>query len=429
MAKQPRLGAIRSIWGTSMHCRTFAPFLGFGLFGVASLQSAFAGPFGLLHSFQGDTDGQEPAVGLTANSTGDLFGSTFGTKKNKNTGKHCSKSCGGNVYSLAGGGLYSFARGPDGEFPNSPLLIDAKGSFFGTADDSNGGIVYHLSLSGRFHLLHSFCNGCGDGSGPSGALVADAAGNMYGTTVGGGLNDGGTVFKIGRDGTTDIVYSFCTQSNCSDGAEPLSGLIADHAGNFYGTTSGGGTQSRGTVFRLTPDGSEAVLHSFCEKKRCADGNAPLAPVIADSQGNLYGTTELGGTFGQDGPYGGVVFKLAPDGSYTVLHSFCEAPPNCPDGYELRDGLTMDSSGNLYGVAYYGGRVSRECNSELGDYFGCGTVFRIAPDGSFTTLVTFTGQKNGNNPVGTLLLQDSYLYGLTFVGGAYDLGTVFRRRIQ
>jgi len=155
---------------------------------------------------------------------------------------------------------------------------------------------------------------------------------------------------------------------------------------------------------------------------------PAAPVIADADGNLYGTTLLGGAFGQQGPYGGVVFKLTPAGQETVLHSFCESPPNCPDGYELDDGLTMDGSGNLYGIAFYGGQVSRQCNSKFGDYFGCGTVFRIAPDQTLTTLVTFRGQANGNNPHGTLLLQDSYLYGVTYSGGAYNFGTVFRRRI-
>jgi len=190
----------------------------------------------------------------------------------------------------------------------------------------------------------------------------DAAGNLYGTTVigGAGVDCGGpscgVVFKLAPDGTQTVLYSFCPQSGCADGAGPRAGLIMDAAGNLYGTTKGGGAGGTGVVFKLAPDGTETVLYSFCSQANCTDGATPVAGLIMDAAGNLYGTTlSGGGTPNPDlpPPSQGVVFALAPDGTETVLYSFCSQLPNCTDG--ARPGaVIMDVAGNLDGTTALGG---------------------------------------------------------------------------
>jgi uncharacterized repeat protein (TIGR03803 family) len=140
----------------------------------------------------------------------------------------------------------------------------------------------------------------------------DGAGNLYGTTSAGGGTFGGVVFKLAPDGTETVLYSFCSQSGCADGSDPEAGLIMDGAGNLYGTTYSGGSAGfagRGVVFRLAPDGTETVLYSFCSQSNCADGSYPEAGLIMDGAGNLYGTTVSGGSTSGAGP--GVVFMVTP----------------------------------------------------------------------------------------------------------------------
>ena len=152
-----------------------------------------------------------------------------------------------------------------------------------------------------------------------------------------------------------VLYSFCPQSGCADGSQPVAGLIMDAAGNLYGTTKVGGTGGtggafgQGVVFKLAPDGTETVLYSFCSQANCTDGLQPFAGLIMDAAGNLYGTTLNGGI----GSGSGVVFKLAPDGTQTVLYSFC-SQANCTDGLAPQAGLLMDAAGNLYGTTALGG---------------------------------------------------------------------------
>jgi uncharacterized repeat protein (TIGR03803 family) len=182
----------------------------------------------------------------------------------------------------------------------------------------------------KLKLLHTFKNNNKDGFFPYAGLIFNAAGNLYGTTESGGANDRGTVFELtpNADGswTESVLYSFCSLTNCADGDDPIAGLIFDQAGNLYGTTYVGGATSGGTAFKLTPhsDGSwtESVLYSFCSHPdHCAVGVGPCClPLIFDTAGNLYGTTILGGYSG-----GGTVFKLTPhsDGGWTqsVLYEF------------------------------------------------------------------------------------------------------------
>ncbi len=260
----------------------------------------------------------------------------------------------------------------------------------------------------NYKTLHKFTGGVALEESFAG-LVFDQAGNLYGTTAGGGANGVGTVFELSpnADGSwrESVLYSFCSRTNCGDGEVPIAGLIFDQAGNLYGTTNVGGATGGGTAFKLTPhsDGSwtESVLYSFCSHPdHCAVGVGPCClPLIFDTAGNLYGTTTLGGASGQ-----GTVFKLTPhsDGSWTqsVLHEFTGE-----DGFQPL-GVIFDTAGNLYGSAQFGG---------VG---GSGTVFKLTPhsDGSWTesVLYRFTGM-DGSQPNSVILDAAGNLYGTTAFG--------------
>ena len=213
-------------------------------------------------------------------------------------------------------------------------------------------------------VLYSFGSQPGDGIYPQAGLIMDAEGNLYGTTVSGGAStncdDGcGSVFELSATGTETVLYSFCSQGGCTDGTQPYADLIMDKKGNLDGTTGGGGTNGGGTVFQLTPNNgtwTETVLHSFGSQP--GDGIYPQAGLIMDKKGNLYGTTQQGGAYGE-----GTVFELSPTGTETVLHSF---PSQSGDGYWLDAGLIRDKKGNLYGTSYEGG-----ANGE-------GAVFKVTP---------------------------------------------------
>jgi uncharacterized repeat protein (TIGR03803 family) len=230
-----------------------------------------------------------------------------------------------------------------------------------------------------------------------GGVTRDKAGNFYGTTFQGGANGYGSVFKLAPNGTETMLYSF---TNGSDGRWPYAGVILDEAGNLYGTTYEGGTGSYGTVFKLAPDGTETVLHAFSG----TDGGFPGAVLTLDAAGNLYGTTQGGGTSGN-----GAVFKLTPNGTETVLYSFTGEN----DGANpYSSPLLIDGKGNLYGTTCCGGAG------------GNGTVFEVAPDGNESVLHAFSGS-DGGFPVAGLIKDHGYFYGTTQSGGANGSGIVFR----
>jgi uncharacterized repeat protein (TIGR03803 family) len=312
--------------------------------------------------------------------------------------------------------LYSFAGGSDGAYPEAGLIKDLAGNLYGTT--TGGGIsygygtVFELAPDGIETVLYAFTGGS-DGNDPYAGLIRDSAGNLYGTTAFGGARHYGTVFELAPDGTETVLHSFTG----SDGADPFAGLIKDKAGNLYGTTEEGGSTSCegygcGTVFELAPDGTETVLHAFTGGN---DGDDPIGGLIKDSAGNLYGTTVNGGGTGCG--YGcGTVFKLAPDGTETVLYAFTGGS----DGAGPAAGLIKDSAGNLYGTTEGGGGTS--CNSG----YGCGTVFEFAPDGTETVLHAFTGGNDGATPFAGLIKDSAgNLYGTTFLGGTYGGGVVFK----
>ena len=285
--------------------------------------------------------------------------------------------------------------------------------------------------------LYSFCSqtNCTDGQGPvdSGGLVQDSDGNFYGTTsYGGFLDDTGTVFKITSAGELTTLYSFCSQDgdNCADGFNPTdgflpdSGLILGSNGNFYGTTDGGGVNGNyGTVFTISPGGTYSSLYSFCSQPNCTDGQEPVyAGLVQGSDGNLYGTTAAGGIGGSSalGSGYGTVFTISAGGALTTLYSFCAQPNGgvCPDGERPLAGLVLGSDGNFYGTTSLGGAN--------GNY---GTVFKITPGGTLTTIYSFCSQSNcadGEEPEGELIQgSDGNFYGTTYGGGTNYLGTVFK----
>jgi uncharacterized repeat protein (TIGR03803 family) len=294
--------------------------------------------------------------------------------------------------------LYSFTGG-DGSNPRASLIADAAGNLYGTTitgGDSGRGTVFQLTPSGALNVLYSFTGGS-DGALPFAGVIADAAGNLYGTTIDGGAGGQGTVFQLDPSGTLTVLYS-------SDGGSPWAGLLADAAGNLYGAIDAG--DGPGLVFQLTPSGTLNVLHRFTGR----DGAVPHGRLIDDAEGNLYGTTHNGGTSGY-----GTVFELDSSGSLNVLHSFTGGS----DGAYPEAGLTADAAGNLYGTTYGGGAG------------GQGTIFQLDPSGVLTVLHSFTGGSDGGRPVADLLADAAgNLYGTTAFGGAGTscaggCGTVFQ----
>jgi len=348
----------------------------------------------VLYSFSGSNgDGASPNAGLTADSAGNFYGTTV----------YGGASSFGTVFKVTPSGsetvLYSFTGGSDGSNPNGGLIADGAGNLYGTATfggASGAGTVFRLSPSGVLTVLHSFA--WSDGAFPYARLLADNAGNLYGTTVNGGGASCGTVFKLAPDGTMTVLYSFACSA---DGGAPYGGLIADSAGNLYGTTSGGGASSAGTVFKLTPSGTETVLYSFSGSP---DGASPHAGLTADSAGNFYGTTVHGGMSNA-----GTVFKLALGGTESVLYSF-----TCgTDGANPNAALLMDSAGSLYGTSPGGCAASN------------GTVFKVTA-GATTVLYSFAGGADGAIPYAPLIADGAgNLYGTTYSGGASFVGTVFK----
>lgn len=260
------------------------------------------------------------------------------------------------------------------------------------------------ALAASVTVLHSFLGSPTDGAVPYfGSLIRDSAGNLYGTTINGGLHGTGTVFEV-SGGTERVLHNF---GGTGDGAHPYGGLVMDYDGNLYGTAATNGAHGVGVVFKLSLAGEYSLLHSFST----ATGEYPYGSLVLDSSGNLYGTTYAGGSTGL-----GTVFRLAPTGTYTVLHTFAGGK----DGARPYAGLVLGSSGNLYGTTFAGGGSNVNCPG------GCGTVFEVTPSGNETVLLAFVGGKtDGAHPYAALIMDASgNLYGTTYQGGLHGQGTVF-----
>jgi uncharacterized repeat protein (TIGR03803 family) len=295
--------------------------------------------------------------------------------------------------------LYAFTDTPDPSSPYAGLIQGSDGNFYGTAQyggTAGDGAIYKVTPAGVETVLYSFTGGA-DGMNPSNALTQGRDGNFYGTTQVGGTAGYGTAFKLTAAGVKTVLYSF---TGGTDGANPYAALIQASDGNFYGTTELGGTAASGTVFEVTPAGVETVLYSFTGG---ADGAQPSVALTLGSDGNFYGTTEYGGV-----GYG-TVFEVTPAGVETVLHAFVLAT----DG-GFPSGLIQASDGNFYGTTEFGGAG------------GNGTVFEVTTAGLATVLHSFGGAMDGANPVAALIQgSDGNFYGTTHDGGTAGAGTIFR----
>jgi uncharacterized repeat protein (TIGR03803 family) len=382
------------------------------LFRAALLGSAFAltafipagaqaQTYKILHSFAGAPgDGSTPYADLQLDSAGNLYGTAGGG------GAHNA----GVIFKLAPDGtetvLYSFTGGADGSNPNTGVTLDeATGDLYGTTTyggssgcgGSGCGVIWKLAAKGTYTVLHALDGGA-DGAGPAGRLIRDALGNFYGVASGGGASADGTVFELTAKGRFKALHAF--SGTPGDGANPGSRLETDKAGNLYGVTGAGGAGNYGTVFKVAPDGTETVLYNFTGQ---SDGGLPAGGLARDKQGNLYGTTIFGGS-GDNG----VVLKLAQDGSLSVLHTFAGGA----DGANPQGDLLRTKAGKLYGATNVGGAHND------------GTVFELDPDGTETVLHSFAGA-DGAIPVAGLARSHGVLYGTTAFGGVHGDGVVFR----
>lgn len=292
--------------------------------------------------------------------------------------------------------LYNFgSKSGDPANPSfSGIVVQGRdGNLYSTTDSggaNSAGAIFRITPTGTLKVLYSFTGGS-DGANPSSGLTLGTDGNFYGTTLGGGANFDGTVFKITPSGTITVLHSF----NCTDGCEPVAGLIQGTDGKFYGTTFA----ADGTVFKISSAGAFNTIHTF----NFVDGGGPNAVLVQGSDGNFYGTTDSGGMFGF-----GTVFRITSGGTFTQLHSF-----DCTVGCVPVDGLVQGTDGAFYGTTREGG-----ANSD-------GTVFKITAGGTLTTLHNFGGA-DGAAPFGGLVqATDGNFYGTTSSGGTLNQGTIFR----
>ena len=377
------------------------------------------------------TNGAYPAAGLVQATNGDFYGTTVGGGANNTcTNNYYGHGC-GTVFKVTSRGtlttLHSF-NSTDGAYPMSGLVQAISGDLYGTTSYGGAynaacgdsgiagcGTVFRITPGGKLTTLHSF-NGT-DGAFPNG-LIQAANGNLYGTTAAtvGGFDYNctsspgcGGVFKITPEGTFSTLYSFCAQTNCSDGGNPQAGLIQATNGFLYGTTFQGGANA-GTIFKMTPGGVLTTIYDFCSQANCSDG--PAGSLVQATKGSyFYGTTGGGGAGGQ-----GTIFRINSANKLTTLHSFSGGD----GGGNPVSGLVEASDGRFYGTTELGG-TSSNCYFNFND--GCGTIFKIAPPGIFTTVYNF-GSTDGEDPGALVQGTDGNLYGTTYGGGANSYGTIF-----
>jgi uncharacterized repeat protein (TIGR03803 family) len=297
--------------------------------------------------------------------------------------------------------LHSFGAETDGAGPYAGLIYE-NGVFYGTTEDGgayNEGSVFEITATGTESVLYSFSGGA-DGGVPFASLI-DVNGIFYGTTSAGGANGDGTVFEVTAGGVESVLYSFAG-TNKNDGANPQAGLVYAN-GNFYGTTTVGGHYNGGTVFEVTPGGTESVLHAFTGNPDNGLGGYDPQAGLVYANGNLYGTTAYGGNI-----TAGTVFEVTGGGAWSILYSFHGGK----DARYPYAGLVY-ANNVLYGTTASGGKDNE------------GAVFEITSSGTERVLHSFTGGVNGASPYAGLVYANGYLYGTTWSGGQYDNGNVFK----
>ena len=321
--------------------------------------------------------------------------------------------------------LFNFDQ-TDGDNPYGALVQGANGNLYGTTSSQFGGgygTAFEITRDGVLTTLYTFCSlpSCADGSYPWSGVILANDGNFYGVTSAGGTHNSGTFFKMTPEGTLTTLYSFCSQPNCADGSDPVARLLQSTNRDFYGVTAYGGTTGYGTVFEITPAGVLTTLYTFCSRSNCTDGAIPFGSLVQAKDGTFYGTTAAGGAYG---PYlNGTVYKLTESGELTTIYSFCSLA-NCADGRYPSSGLVLARNGKLYGTTGWGGPYLALCNNGT----GCGTAFEITPRGKLKTLYDFCSKINcadGDLPLSALIqARSGKLYGSTPYGGENGYGTVF-----
>jgi uncharacterized repeat protein (TIGR03803 family) len=367
--------------------------------------------------------------------------------------------------------LYSFGTETPAFVSPAGLVLGTDGNFYGTARGGayNAGVIFKITPAGVASVVHSFDPSTGDGDQPDGLILA-SDGNFYGTTMGGGSNDWGTVFKMTADGTESVLYSFKGYPSDSAGA---SGVFQAGDGTLYGTSDFGGTYNKGTVFKVSPSGSETVLYSFGSVAN--DPAGVISALVEGDDSNFYGVSELGGTsdlgavfritpegiltlvhsftggsndgnvgFGSGllkgsdgnfygtasghGPNGdGIVYKLTPAGVETIVHAFGPSTSSGIGSFP-QGTLSEDPNGNLYGGTQGGGYPRTVCGNEGCSNSGSsGTIFEITAAGNAVLLSNFgPSAADGTNPSGPPIQgQDGSLYGVTTNGGADDGGVFYK----
>lgn len=354
---------------------------------------AQAQTFTVLHQFNSQTDGAFPEGSVLRDSAGNIFGTTT----NPSTiFKIDSKGKESVLFNINGGNV--------GDFPTGALTQDAAGNLYGVAEGGSGGagVVYKLSPQGQETVLFAFQGGLHNTTpkGPAGGVLVGKNGNVFGAAQFGDKQicavGCGSIFRLDATGTLHFLHTF---TGGTDGGNPIGPLVQDAAGNLYGVTQSGGdltcpefflTQGAGcgVVFKIAADHTFTVLHTFAGG---SDGAVPQGGLLLDKSGNLFGTTAEGGI-----AENGTVYEIAKDGTYTVFHRFTQAEGQNPNG-----GLVEDAAGNLFGTAQLGGSQS------------LGTVFQVNPDGSAKVLHNFAGLEDGAVPFAGLFRDSAgHLYGTT-----------------
>ena len=380
--------------------------------------------FSALDSNQTNGDGSAPRASLVQGSDGSLYGTT-GAGGPGGTGTVFKITTAGALTILHSFDPIDVAKvNAGGAQPYAPLLQGSDGNFYGTTTTGGPGgtgTFFQITPAGSLTTLHNFSaldinDANSDGANPRAALILGSDGNFYGLTQNGGPGRTGTAFKITPGGVLTTFYGFGNVNSNDyneDGANPEYALCQAADGNFYGTTTAGGLEGAGVVFKLTPDGTLSNLRNFTTTRYNfynGDGDHPSTGLIQTSDGNFFGSTDIGGSGGQ-----GTIFKLTPTGDLITLYNFSAVNGHDAnsDGAALSGGIIRATDGNFYGTTFHGGAA------------GLGTVFKITADGAFTSLLSFTGT-DGDAPFASLVqASDGNFYGLTSRGGTSDDGTAFK----
>lgn len=373
---------------------------------TAFMPSAHAQTYSVLYTFTGSTDGQYPSVTPILDASGNVYGGS-----DENGQLNCTALC-GNFFKVSSAGeettLATSNSGAEGYGPSS-LVFDKSGNLYGAMGFGGPGLygfIFELSPGGKGKVLHYFPSNSTDGELP-GSLLFDPAGNLYGVAgQGGGPGCApygcGTVFRFTPSGEESLV-------DFSIAAWNPDSIVLDGTGVLYGTTYlGGGTGCGGvgcgTVFKIDKTGKVTIIYRF---QGAPDGNSPIGSLALDKAGNLYGVTWVGGNSSVCEPSGcGTVYKIDPSGHETVLHRF-----SVSDGYLPQSGVKIDSAGNLYGTTFSGG-TNPACSPD-----GCGIVYKMDTSGNETVLYSFGDGTDGGFPVAGVVLDSAgNLYGAALYGG-------------